>query len=258
MLARLKGAFQRALTEADLLRVIEHRLMTPPMPQEWLDVLATIRAKSDGGSLTELWRDRFRADVKSIAGEPTWALQRARLLRRIAEAYGWTAFNAAMREATHQEAWLDTFKKAFPEAAAASPETSKSLITQHVIMAACTEACLEELGQAIYSVDKIKLMELQVLEAARRENQVLQTRLHDRILDAPTDDPELRDALIEWHDAHCVPLLNEEWRSLHAMEEAVVSGSFDSATSERQSAEFQRKLVAVLQEMPVRLGDVDP
>lgn len=60
MLARLKGAFQRALSEGDLLRVIEHRITTPPMPQEWLDKVATIRAKADGGSLLDLWRERFR------------------------------------------------------------------------------------------------------------------------------------------------------------------------------------------------------
>lgn len=257
MLSRLKGAFQRTLSEADLLRVIEHRIKTPPMPQEWLDVLATLRAKSDGGSLTELWRDRFRADVKVIAGEPTWALQRARLLRQIAETYGWNALHAAMKESTHPEAWVNSFKEAFPKAESASPETCTFLVMQAFIMALCTETCLVELGQALYNVGEIKLMELQVLEAALRETQVLQARLHDHILEKSKDDPELRDAMIAWHDAHCVALMNDEWRSLDAMEEAVISDSFDSAKSQRQSEEFQRKLAAVLQEMPVRLGGVD-
>ena len=255
MLARLKGAFQRALSEADVLHVIEHRIKTPPLSQEWLDVLATIRAKRDGGSLTELWRDRFRAEVRGIASEPTWALQRARVLRSIAETYGWTALHAATKEATNREAWVDHFKKAFPEAVEASPETCDFLVLQHYIMALCTEACLVEIGRALYNVNQIKLLELQVLEAAHRETQVLQARLHDRILATSKDDGELRDALVEWHDEQCVPLLNAEWRSLAALEEAVVADTFDVDKAAWQSEALREKLTAVLREMPVRIDE---
>ncbi|MBL0938511.1 MAG: DUF1819 family protein [Gemmatimonadaceae bacterium] len=255
MLARLKGVFQRALTEADLLHVIEHRIKTPPLSPEWLDVLATIRAKRDGGSLTELWRDRFRAKIREIASEPTWSLQRARVLRCIAETHGWTALHEATKEATNAEAWVDHFKEAFPEAAEASPETCNFLVLQHYVMALCTEACLVEIGSALYNVNQIKLLELQVLEAAHRETQVLQTRLRDRILTASRGDDDFRDALVEWHDEQCVPLLNAEWRSINALEEAVVADTFDVQKDARQAEALQEKLAAVLREMPVRIDE---
>ncbi len=257
MLARLKGVFQRPMLEADLLRVIEYRIKTPPMPQDWLDALAKIRAKSDGGSLTDLWRHEFRADIKSIAGEATWALQRARVIRRIAESYGWNALSAATKEAINKEAWLDHFKAAFPKAEAASPETCEFLVMQRCILALCTEACLVEIGQALYNVNQLKMLELQVIESGHMETQSLQVRVHDRMLEMSKNDPELRAALFDWHDEHCVPLLNDEWRFLDALEEAVVSDSFDVEKAQRQGAEFRAKLAAVLQHMPVRVDDAD-
>ncbi|WP_396216192.1 hypothetical protein [Gemmatimonas sp.] len=257
MLARLKSAFQRALSEGDLLRVIEHRIKTPPMPQDWLDAAASIRAKADGGSLLELWRERFRGEIKRIAEEPTWALQRAKLLERVMETYTWTALQAAIGDATHEAAWLGHVREGFPAMATLSPERCQQMITQQVLLAACTEACLVELGSALYNVDTLKRMELQVIEVTHRETQVLQVRLHDDLLTQSEGDPELRKALVAWHDTHCVSLLNAEWGKLSALEEAVRADAFDTRKAEEHRRSLQERLVAVLGEMPMRITSED-
>ena len=103
MLGRLKGAFRRPLTEADLIRLAEKHLRRPPFPPDYYDVVASIRAQKDGGSLIDLWRVEFREKLVRIGGEVTWQLQRAVLLREIIDTVDWGPFRPATRDGGNAE-----------------------------------------------------------------------------------------------------------------------------------------------------------
>jgi hypothetical protein len=257
MLAKLKGAFKRAMSQADLVRAIDHRLTTPPLPPEWREVLAATRGKADGTSLLNLWREEFRGTLDGIAAEPTWALQRARLLKGITNTYLWSAFHAAMKEAKFAESWIETVNNTYPKARGLSAESAARLVSQRTTLSACTEACLIELGEALYGIEQIKQAQLEVLAAAYRETQVLSVRINDRMNEDGVGDPELREALDAWYDEDVAPLMAAEWRTVDVMEEAILSDTFEVERFANHTEQLKARLVPALRRMPVRADETE-
>lgn len=155
-----------------------------------------MRAKQDGSSLIEHWRQQFQDTLARVSGELTWELQRAQLLREIIETFDWSALHAAAKDVRHPDAWVGRFKDAFPKAASSTPETCRWLLTQAWILAICAGACLHELGERLYGVDAMKRAELDLVEAALREIQVTQVHVLDDVFEDCLIDPSLREALV--------------------------------------------------------------
>jgi len=244
MLAELKSLFQRPLSEADLLRVAEGLIQRPPMTPDTYDLLVGMRGTADGASVIELWRREFRTMIATIGAEKTWGLQRSALLREIVENFTWTALWHAAQNVQHPEAWSGALQDAFPQMCNASPDACRSVLTQRWLMAVSTDAGLRTLAERLYAVEEMKQGELGFVELCHTRLQTDQVALRDRILMVTQDEPEAGAALTAWHDTEVVSILNDEWKFLDTIEDAVVTGSLDLERTREKVAALEARRAA--------------
>src|ERR1017187_8583224 len=96
-MALFKKLFNRPMSFADLLRRSEKNIKSPPLPKEWRDLSVTLVGKS-GVSNLEFWRTDYKSTLNEIAAEPTWSLQRIKLIGRVLYWEGWGAARTASNE----------------------------------------------------------------------------------------------------------------------------------------------------------------
>ena len=257
MLILLKAILRRPLAESDLLSAAGSLLARPPLPPEVRDTLAGIRADREGTSVLDYWRGGFRSALREIAAEPTWGLQRAKLLATTVETYPLRALHAVAESAKHDESWLPRFRRAEPKLADASVETCKRLLTQHWLIALCTDVCLQVLGNRYYGVGRTKDRELELLDLWGTDLDKLRVALLDYVLDAALAENTRLNDIVRWHDDIARPLLDEEGRVLSALEEEVVHSNVDVQNVTAKRAELNEKKIAAERHLAALLSAAD-
>lgn len=252
MLAAIKGAFRRPLSEANLLQAADSYLRHPPFPQDYYDTLIGIKARRDGGSLIDLWRDEFRASLSEICREPTWSLQRTRLLHEIINNLYWSALWTASRDVRHPEAWIEQLLDAYPKLRGKTADTCDFLLCQRWMVAICKNVCFQSLGERLYGIDEMKKAELVLFETFEVDLQKVQIGLQDYIQTKSGDDPEIGQELIMWYDNEVVPILNDEWKLLRSIEDEIANGAIDIKRTETRVAGLQARREDTATRMPVR------
>jgi hypothetical protein len=111
-----KKMFNRPMSFADLLQRSEKNIKNPPLTKEWRDLSATLVGKS-GRSNLDFRRTDYKSTLNEIAAEPTWGLQRAKLIGRVLKWESWRAAPTATNDVKSVDAWKhlvesnDTFKR---------------------------------------------------------------------------------------------------------------------------------------------------
>jgi hypothetical protein len=239
-MAFFKKLFNRPLSFADLLRRSEKNIKTPPLPKEWRDLAASLVGRS-GGSNLEFWRTDYRSTLNEIAAEPTWSLQRAKLIGRILDWEGWRAARTASNDVKFVDAWKhlvennDAFKRT-------SKENWDVLLTQVWLHALLSSACLTELGQRLYAIDDAKQSEMRLHYEYEREIKTLDVKSIEQMLkciDAYEDDNAL--ALGDIKDEILNPLIREQYRLLALMREDIINRNIDPQEIQTQIQLLDKK-----------------
>ena len=251
-----KKLFNRPLSSAVLLRQSEKNIKNPPLPKEWRDLAATLVGKS-GVSNLDFWRTDYRSALNEIAAEPTWSLQRAKLIGRILDWEGWRAARTASNDVKFVDAWKhlvennDAFKTA-------PKENWDILLTQIWFHALLSSACLIELGQQLYPIDAVKENEIGLYYEYEKEVKTLDVKSIEQMLkyvDAYEDDNAL--ALGDLKDKVLNPLIREQYRLLALMREDIINGNIDPQEIQTQIQLLDKKkrsIAATLIEPQARGG----
>src|SRR4051794_26554985 len=103
-MAFFKALFHRPLTYNDLLQDAGKLITSPPLPADWKRLAAGLVGKN-GTSLLDYWRDHFKSQLKMIAEEATWQMQKSRLLKLSMMERSWRAAYVVSRNAKHVASW---------------------------------------------------------------------------------------------------------------------------------------------------------
>lgn len=243
-----KKLLNRPLSFVALLRQSEKNIKNPPMPKEWRDLAASLVGKS-GGSNLDFWRTDYKSTLNEIAAEPTWSLQRAKLIARILDWEGWRAARTASNDVKFVDAWKhlvennDAFKRI-------SKENWNALLSQIWLHALLSSACLMELGQQLYAIDNVKQNEIGLHYEYEKEIKTLDVKSSEQMLryvEAYEDDNAL--ALGDLKDEVLNPLIREQYRLLALMREDIIHGNIDPQEIQTQIQlldEKKRSLAATL------------
>jgi hypothetical protein len=232
-MAFFKKLFNRPMPSADLLRRSEENIKNPPLPKEWRDLAASLVGKS-GGSNLDFWRTDYKSTLNEIAAEPTWNLQRMKLIARILDWEGWRATRTASNDVKFVDAWKhlvennDAFNRA-------PKENWNALLSQIWLHALLSSACLMELGQQLYAIDNVKQNEIGLHYEYEKEIKTLDVRSIEQMLkyvESYEDDNAL--ALGDLKDEVLNPLIREQYRILALMREDIVNGNIDPQEIQRQ------------------------
>ena len=81
-------------------------LAAPPIPKEVQNHYHTA-ATDDGTTLLAIWREEFVKNLKEIAGEPAWTLQKKLLLRHLVRESDWVAIFESVNKNDSISSWGD-------------------------------------------------------------------------------------------------------------------------------------------------------
>ncbi len=235
-----KKLFNRPLSSAALLRQSEKNIKNPPLPKEWRDLAASLVGKS-GGSNLDFWRTDYKSTLNEIAAEPTWSLQRIKLIARILDWEGWRATRMASKDVKFVDAWKhfvennDAFKRS-------SKENWDVLLSQIWLHALLSSACLMELGQKLYAIDDVKQNEIGLHFEYEKEIKALDVKSIEQMLkcvESYEDDNAL--SLGDLKDEVLNPLIREQYRLLALMREGIINGNIDPQEIQTQIQLLDKK-----------------
>lgn len=228
-MAFFKALFHRPLTYNDLLKSADKIITSPPLPADWKR-LAAGWVGSNGTSLLDYWRDYCKSQLKMIADEATWQMQRSRLLKLIMAERTWRAAYTVSQDAKHVASWSFMCKDADWAKNAANEKNLRLLLTQRWLMAVLSDACLIAVGIKSYGLDKAKDTELELHYVFHKEVKSLDVGVMEAMLDAVSeyrdDDAHL---IAAFKDDHLAPLIREQYTLLAQLEDDVANSTLDIA-----------------------------
>jgi len=225
-MALFKSLFGISLTYSDLLRETERLISNPPLPQDWKTSAVGVVGRP-GVDLLGYWRDYFRSQLKTISGEETWSLQRAKLLELVMTELSWRAAYTAAQNAQSVDSWSHLLNDV-EWTKGAPKEHWKDLLPQRWLMAILSDACLRKTGRRVYALDQTKDLELNLYYEFDEEIESLDVYLLDQMNSAVH---EYRD-----DDAHFIagvrddvvnPIIREQYRILALIGNDIANGSVD-------------------------------
>ncbi|MBR1188702.1 hypothetical protein [Bradyrhizobium sp. AUGA SZCCT0160] len=179
--------------------------------------------------MLDYWRDFCKSQLKMVADEATWQMQKSRLLKLIMMERAWRAAYVASQGAKHVAAWSFMCKDA-DWAKDANEKNLHLLLTQRWLMAVLSDSCLITVGMKSYSLDKTKDTELELHYLLHKEVKSLDVGMMEAILDAVDeyrdDDAHL---IAAFKDDHLAPLIREQYTLLAQLEDDVANSTVDIA-----------------------------
>ncbi|MBR0847195.1 hypothetical protein JQ543_05490 [Bradyrhizobium diazoefficiens] len=223
-----KALFHRPLTYNELLKIADKIITSPPLPADWKHLAAGWVGKN-GISLLDYWRDYCKSQLKMIADEATWQMQKSRLLKLIMIERSWRAAYAVSKGAKHVAAWSFMCNDEY-WAKGASEENLHSLLTQRWLMALLSDTCLITVGMKTYGLDKSKDNELELHYLLHKEIKSLDVGVMEAMLDAVDEyrDDDAR-LIAAFKDDHLTPLIREQYTLLAQLEDDVANSIVDLA-----------------------------
>ncbi|MGO7755295.1 hypothetical protein ACC817_08255 [Rhizobium ruizarguesonis] len=222
----LKRLLKRPFSSADLLGLAAHNISKPPLPPQMYEAAAGMVGKR-GVSLLDHWREGFSVQLGEVAAQPTWQLQRSKLLRLVLVENGWCDVFACTNGIETLDTWvhlvadLDYFK-AFPK------DTWKSLLLQRHVTALLSAACLMEVGHKVYALTKLKEIELKLHSEYYREILKLDFSINQMVValvDEEQDEQAFR--LADAKDEVINPLIDDQYKLLALIAEQIANSEID-------------------------------
>ncbi|MFS2176752.1 hypothetical protein ACCC98_12445 [Rhizobium pisi] len=245
----LKRLLKRPFSAADLLGFAAHSISEPPLPPQMYEAAAGMVGKR-GISLLDHWRECFSAQLGEVAAQPTWQLQRSKILRLVLAENGWCDVFACTNEVGSPDAWahlvanLDYFKT-FPK------DAWKSVLLQRYVTALLSAACLMEVAHKVYALTKLKEIELKVYSEYYREILKLDFSINQLVatlIDEEQDDQALELAGVK--DEVINPLIADQYKLLALIAEQIANSKIDLPSVKAKMDAFdarKRELIDALQ-----------
>lgn len=235
-----KALFHRPLTYNELLKDADKIITSPPLPADWKRLAAGWVGRS-GISLLNYWRDFSKLQLKMVADEATWQMQKSRLLKLIMMERTWRAAYVASQGAKHVAAWSFMCNDA-DWAKDANEKNLHLLLTQRWLMAVLSDSCLITVGMKSYSLDKTKDTELELHYLLQKEVKSLDVGMMEAILDS-VDEYRDEDAhqIAAFKDDHLAPLIREQYTLLAQLEDDVANSTVDIARFSSQLNAVKQK-----------------
>ena len=251
----LKTVFQRPFTYVELRQDMDAHFVKPPLPAELRDELAAWKGNS-GQSLLDYWRKTFASELTEIASEPTWAAQRAALLRSASVQCTWEALYLVAKECKHVDSWSHLVENTILERL--EKDQYPPALLQQYFVTLTTRCCLEELGSRRFALDETKRLEVDLYRELDTEIKRFDASLMDLILDllqrADTETDYVARNIAEVKDTHINPILREQIKLLDVVEEQIVSGSVDIKAVRRSLDSVAARKLAVKQMLDDEAG----
>ena len=227
-MAFFKALFHRPLTYNELLKSADNIIASPPLPADWKRLAAGLVGRN-GISLLNYWRDYCKSQLKMIADEVTWQMQKSRLLKLIMMERTWRAAYVASQGAKHVAAWSFMCEDA-DWAKGANDTNLHLLLTQRWLMAVLSDSCLITVGMKFYGLDNAKDAELELHYLLHKEVKSLDVGVMEAMLDA-ADECRDDDAhmIAAFKDDHLAPLIREQYTLLAQLEDDVANSTVDIA-----------------------------
>ncbi|OWV87454.1 hypothetical protein [Rhizobium sp. R693] len=254
----LKRLLKRPFSSADLLNLAAHNIAKPPLPPKMYEAAAGLVGKR-GVSLLDYWRDGFSVQLGEVAAQPTWQLQRSKLLRAVLTENGWCDVFACTNGIDSTDAWAHLvadleFFQAFPK------DTWKTVLLQRYIIALLNAACLIELGHKAFALTKLKEIELKLHSEYYREILKLDFSINQMIaslVDEEEDEQALR--LADEKDNIINPLIADQYKLLALIAEQIANSEIDLSSLKAKMDAFdarKRELAEVFRQAS-ELADQD-
>jgi hypothetical protein len=236
----LKTLLHRALTAGDIELASASLLARPPLPDGMLEAMIRARGKT-GRTLLDWWRESFQEDIKSIAEQRTWQRQRAALITTVLDHIIFGSIYPAAKDVTHTDAWGHYVKDTAMFASAAK-ENWSDLIFQAWLTSIVSEACLLSVGTKLYEIDKIKQLEIDLLQSWVAETRKLDVAVMELMLtciDKYQDDDARFVAAVK--DDEINPLIKDRFDVMLEMKDAIANRTLDIDRVKTQMASFSGK-----------------
>jgi len=223
-----KALLHRPMMYGELLKKADNIITSPPLPADWKRLVAGMVGKN-GISLLDYWRDYCKSQLKMIANEATWQMQKSRLLKLVMMERTWRAAYVASQGAKHVASW--SFMCEDVDWAKDANETNMhSLLTQRWLVAVLSDSCLIAVGMKLYKLGKAKDDELELQYLLHKEVKSLDVGVMEALLDAVDeyrdDDAHL---IAAFKDDHLAPLIREQYTLLAQLEDDVANSTIDVA-----------------------------
>jgi hypothetical protein len=208
------------------MRETERLIRNPPLPQDFKASVIGVVGRS-GVNLLDYWRDYFRFQLKTISGEETWGLQRARLLKLVMTEQGWRAGYVVAQNAKHVDSWSHLLNDVEWTKGAAKEQLG-DLLQQRYIMALLSHACLKTTGARTYALDQAKERELDLYYEFDREIKSVDVSLLD-LMNVAVDEYRDDDArfIAGFKDDVVNPIIREQYAVLAVLEDDIANGNVD-------------------------------
>lgn len=223
----LKTMFQRPFSYAELRKDADDHLTRTPLPPALRDALAAIHGPT-GASRLDAWRQSFEEDLRTIADQPTWAAQRAALLRCLVRENTWLSLYAATKDARFPGSWAHYTEGTVIGVFWGGAERAQGVFLRW-LFAATTNACLIVTGNRRYQINAIKEKEIEVHELLDLTIKRLDISFSDFVLSThDAGDTDGAHIALAFKEQHVDPIIAREQKALLLAEEQIVHGVLDA------------------------------
>ncbi len=230
----IRSILQRPFPLGDLVDDCQKFIDNPPMPGNVTQSMANVVGYS-GVSLLEYWRRNFIEDLKAVANESTWRLQRAKLLEIMFREETWSAVHKVAGEIEDIRVWGHVVQGVFP---GDKQEHWSAYLFQRWLLAILTSTGLEVLGRKSFRLGKDEEMLKELFFSIETDVRAMEFGFQ-RIILKTKDEKDL-----EWIEAVeeeiVGPLLQEHRVLLTVIKEAATRGPVASKVFGDIADEYER------------------